>query len=93
MQTMVTVLIGSLWCHHQNSITIPVSCENKDTVKWGPRVPILLGEWGPGGPISLGMWESLGKNVDPPLTHMADCFPKSMRTISLSQEYRNPLYG
>ena len=28
----------------------PVSWENGDPLKWGPRVPIFPGEWGPGSP-------------------------------------------
>ena len=30
----------------------PVSWENGDPLKWGPRVPILPGRWGPGSPFS-----------------------------------------
>ena len=42
----------------------PVSWENGDPLKWGPRVPILPGEWGPGSPSSNGD-PSFQENGDP----------------------------
>ena len=36
----------------QPSFEMPVSWENGDPLKWGPRVPISPGRWGPESPFS-----------------------------------------
>ena len=53
--------------------SVPVSWENGDPPKWGPRVPIFLGIWGPGSPLSWengDPWSPFSREYGDPLVKM-----------------------
>ncbi len=69
----VAVLEGTIY---------PVSWENGDPLKWGPRVPILLGKWGPRVPIFPGNWGPPWKNGDPQYISVGKHYPNSIQFIA-----------